>query len=122
MSKKEIFTKAWRLASLGAVRFGGKKSDYFVESLKITYAESRKYVLEVFTSRRYPAWCAKITGSDERFGFKREFLDGYGSGQWHLSDGIYNYGRTGKDDRDYIIVENGHASVTDVEELKMIFN
>lgn len=120
MSKSAIFKQAWALAAMGAVRFGGKKSEYFAESLKIVYAKDKVYVLLVQTSRNRPAWCAKITGLSKRYGLQREFLGDYGLGHWDLTDGIYNYGR-GKGDSHYIIVKDGNAQVTYDDDVKLVF-
>lgn len=42
MKKSERFNKAWNLADEGARKFGGKKSDYFDEALKIIYIEGEE--------------------------------------------------------------------------------
>lgn len=121
MSKTEIFVKAWALAKAGAAQFGGSSKEYFAESLKIVYANSHVYVLDIQTSHNRPAWCARITGLSKHYGFKREFVGNYGSGRWELKDGIYNYGR-GKGDADnYVIVNNGKPSFVYDDDVKLMF-
>jgi hypothetical protein len=118
MSKSEIFTKAWTLAKAGAVRFGGSSKDFFAASLKIVYAQSRIFVLDVNSSRNKPAWCAQVTGLDKKFGFKREFVSG--NGRWELADGIYNWGYKG-DNREFLLVKNGEAQVIYDDDVKLMF-
>lgn len=117
MSKSEIFVKAWELAKFGAKRFGGSSKDYFAASLKIIYARTRLYILDIQTSRNRPAWCARIKGLSERFGLEREFLGEYGSGYWELKDGIYDYGR-GKGDNNYIVITNGKTKKVYMDDVK----
>jgi len=49
MNNKDIFNKAWSIATIAAFRYGGTKSEYFTESLK----EAHKLAKTHCTVRKY---------------------------------------------------------------------
>lgn len=80
-------------------------------------------MLTLTTSNRQPAWVAEITGLDEKYGFKRDFLEvTVDGGRWvdyELYEGaIYNWSEGKR--QQFGIVENGklyEITKTDVENL-----
>lgn len=108
--KKQIMKRAWEIAKQGQKKFGGKVKEYFAESLKMAWAESRKATVTTTTgSRKHKNRVALITGTDARFGFARKFIDPTeqdGAGKtFELKDGTYQVCNAG--DRKFIQVVNG---------------
>jgi len=80
--------------------------------------KQQMFTLELTGNKKFRPWAAKITGEDEKFGFKREFLnadeqDGNDKEYW-LCDGVYEYteGR-----RKFIVVKDGEATRIERDEV-----
>lgn len=74
------------------------------------------YTLAISTgSKKSKSWVAQITGEDEKWGLKREFIN-QDSSVYELENGVYNYrnGETGK--VAFIVVKNGEATEIAKEE------
>lgn len=127
MNKQQLFQTAWMIAKKGAAKFGGSSKEYFALSLKIAYTlqggitvtkKHKTFTLELSGNKKFKPWAAKITGEDEKFGLKREFLnadeqDGNNKEYW-LFDGVYEYteGR-----RTFIVVKDGEATQIEKEDV-----
>lgn len=107
---QNVMKRAWEIAKEGQKKFGGKVKEYFAESLKMAWAESRKATITTTTgSKKHKSWVALITGTDDRFGYARKFIEPSeqdGSGKtFELNNGIYQVCNAG--DRKFIQVVNG---------------
>jgi len=127
MTKSEIFTNAWEIARNAQNKFGGKVSEYFAESLRLSYKFAKGELKIMFTleiaagSRKHKSWVAKIEGEDTKWKFKREFIKASGYGEWTLEDGVYNIKNASKDNQQFIVVKNGIAKeINENEVLSLI--
>lgn len=56
MSQSFIFKLAWNIATMGAKKFGGKKSEYFAESLHLAYVTVKNHELYAEHNRKWRPW------------------------------------------------------------------
>lgn len=80
---KKVMVTAWEIARGAVNKFGGKAVEYLAMALKMAWAEYKKgattvktfAVLETLSgSRNHKTWVARIVGTCERYGYKREFV------------------------------------------------
>lgn len=112
-----VMTRAWEIATEGAAKFGGKKSEYIQQAMVIAWAESKKPVapkkaqIDLPGDRRNSrTWIAQIVGKHPQFKFERKFMqhddiDEYGDKIFYLTDGVYEFQNHQR--RGYFIIENG---------------
>lgn len=77
---KNVMTMAWEIARKGVAQFGGKVKEYFAEALKMAWVQVKEVATTVEIalsegSRKHKSWVAEITGTDAKWGFKREFVN-----------------------------------------------
>ena len=84
MNNSDIFRQAWRLSILAAFEFGGEKSEYFAEALKMAH----KMVKTHSTIKTYnwnfgiiDSWLMVITPDGESYKLHKTTLDNYYRGQ-----------------------------------------
>jgi len=115
--------RAWEIARKGQEKFGGKVSEYFAESLRISWAiekdseevslEPKKATITTSSgSRNHKSWVAEITGTHPRWKLNREFVEAdnetWMEKTFTLTDGIYEVCNAG--DREFIEVVNGQVN------------
>lgn len=107
---KKVMMRAWEIARAAATKFGGSAAEYMSEALRQAWAESRMVVIEISSgSRQHKSWIAMITGTHERFGLDRKFMEPANESRMYkdysLSAGIYEVCNGG--DRYFIHVAGG---------------
>ena len=119
-----VMTRAWDIAKEGQNKFGGKVKEYFAESLKMAWAETKapKTVIVKTTtgSRKHKSWVAEITGACQRWGLNREFIkeideDFYKHFELHEGK-VYEVCNAG--DREFVQVVNGEIEYLEQYEVK----
>lgn len=74
--------------------------------------KSTLYTLELRYNKKHRPWVARIKGTDEQFGFEREFLNpdeqDHQTMEFLLSEGIYEYS---ENRREFISVKDGDATI-----------
>lgn len=111
-----VMKKAWEIARTGQAKFGGSVKSYFAQALKMAWALSRKATTMTVTlapgSNKNKTYVAQITGTDVKWGLKREFVNDYEQAtEWSdktftLTEGaVYEIQAAGS--RDLYIVQNG---------------
>lgn len=127
-----VMTRAWEIAKEGQAKFGGFVKEYFAMSLRAAWAELKGMVkmmkVELTSgSRNFKSWVARITGTDAKWGLKREFINSEDY-TWELEDGIYQINGAPRDshqilfENEIVRIENGEiAQYLSKEQAKAIF-
>lgn len=125
-----IMTTAWEIARKGAAKFGGSVKSYFAQALKMAWALSRKATTMTVTlaagSNKNKTYVAQITGTDVKWGLKREFVNDYEQAtEWSdkvftLTDGaVYEIQAAGS--RDFYLVEGGELKYRSKQAVTAMF-
>lgn len=123
---ENVMVRAWRIAELAAMKFGGKASQYIAGSLKQAWAEKKVLDRPVVEwelpadTRKTRTWLAAITGTHPVYKLQRSFLsedstNEYGEKVFRLRDGFYE-ANNGKR-RVFIRVSNGDFSIVEQYEV-----
>lgn len=79
-------------------------------------------------SRNFKSWVARITGTDAKWGLKREFINSTDY-TWELEDGIYQINGAPRDshkslfENEIVRIENGEiVQYLSKEQVKALFN
>jgi len=114
--------RAWQIARLAEVEFGGRASQYISGALKMAWAEYKqanatKTEIEIpGDTRRQKTWVAAIVGSHPTYKLDRKFLtpyevDKYGDKVYRLENGLYEL--QNHKQRMFIEVSNGSYTIVD---------
>lgn len=132
-----VMKKAWEIAKEGAVKFGGKVKEYFAASLKMAWAQVKNetgainaqnvnVTIELAEgSKKHKSWVAEIVGTDAKFGFKRQFLNGFEDANvrglfYKLTDGkVYDVNCAQKG-RKFVTVKAGEIVELTQDEVKTV--
>ncbi len=126
-----VMKKAWEIAKEAVVKFGGKAKEYFAESLKLAWSilKSETGAIEISLSegsKKHKSWVAEIVGTDAKWGFKRQFLNGRESEEvrglsFDLEEGkIYDVNCAQKG-RKFVTVKAGEVVELSQNEVKGLF-
>lgn len=124
-------TKAWEIARKGAKQFGGSVKQYFGEALKMAWAIVKQTANTVTIqlaegSRKHKSWVAEVVGLDAKYGFNRQFVDGFEDEEvrglfFELSEGKVYDVNCARDGREYATVRNGQLVELSQNEVKAMF-
>lgn len=116
-----VMTRAWEIARVAATTHGGKASEYIADALRMAWAESRRPKLVTVElrqpNRKQKTWVARIVGTHPVYKFERKFVnpEGWGSTEWRLEEGTYEFCENGK--RYFVRIADGEVTRIDASEV-----
>lgn len=128
---KNVMTIAWKIAKEGVVKFGGKAKEYFTEALKMAWTIAKQTDTTVSIqlsegSRKHKTWVAEIIGTDAKYGFNRQFINGQEDDNvrglfFTLDEGrVYDL-NCAQSGRSYVAVRTGKVVELSQNEVKAMF-
>ncbi|MCT6924122.1 hypothetical protein [Metasolibacillus sp.] len=128
---RNVMTTAWEIAKDGAAKFGGKVKEYFGEALKMAWAIVKQTATTVTIqlaegSRKHKTWVAEVVGLDAKYGFNRQFVNGFEDEEvrglfFELTEGKVYDVNCARDGREYATVRNGELVELSQNEVKAMF-
>lgn len=117
-----VMKRAWQIARLAEVEFGGKAVEYITGALKMAWAEYKqanapKTEIEIpGDTRRQKTWVAAIIGSHPTYKLDRKFVNSYevdkfGDKVYRLENGLYEL--QNHKQRMFIEVSNGTYTIVE---------
>lgn len=118
--------RAWAIANVAALKFGGKAVEYIAGAMKMAWKKIKAVVKPIYIevsegSRKHKSYVAELKGNDDRWGFIRNFVSEDHEElrvkyAYLQEDSVYEIQDGG--DREYAIVKNNELVYMEYSSVK----